>query len=77
MFGSDLSEDERLWAAAVQAEHKADGLEELLNAAAELFLLQATGGARVQDAGLHDKLEEVLQSLEEMKSFSIAFLEKT
>lgn len=41
----------------------AQRLEELLDAEAELFLLQPTGGARVQDPRLHDELEEVLQRL--------------
>lgn len=58
-----LREDERLRVAAVQAEDEADGLEQLLDAGAELFLLHAAGGARVQDPRLDDELEEILQRL--------------
>lgn len=60
----DLCEDEVLGAAAVQAQHEADGLEELLDARPELLLLHPAGGPRVQDAGLDDELEEVLQGLQ-------------
>lgn len=58
-----LREDERLRVAAVQAEDEADGLEQLLDAGAELLLLHAAGGARVQDPRLDDELEEILQRL--------------
>lgn len=61
---SDLGENESLWAAAVQAQHEADGLEKLLDAGAELFLLHATGGSRVQDPRLDYELEQILQCLE-------------
>lgn len=61
---SDLGENECLWAAAVQAKHEADGLEELLDAGAKLFLLHATCGPRVQDPWLDYELEQILQCLE-------------
>lgn len=59
----DLCEDKVLGAAAVQAQDEADGLEELLDAGPELLLLHPAGGPRVQDAGLDNELEEVLQGL--------------
>lgn len=58
-----LCEDEGLRVAAVQAEDKADRLEQFLDAGAKLVLLHAAGGPRVKDPRLHDKLEEVLESL--------------
>ena len=58
-----LCEDEGLRVAAVQAQDEADGLEELLDAGAELLLLHTTGGPRVEDPGLDDELEQVLQGL--------------
>lgn len=60
---SDLREHQVLRAAAVQTEDEADGLEELLDAGPELLLLHAAGGPRVEDPGLHDELEQVLQGL--------------
>lgn len=60
---SDLREHQVLRAAAVQAQDEADGLEEVLDAGSELVLLHATGGSGVQDPGLDDELEEVLQGL--------------
>ena len=59
-----LGEDEGLWVAAVQAEDEADGLEEFLDAGAELLLLHPAGGPRVKDPRLDDELEEILQSLQ-------------
>lgn len=60
---SDLREDQVLRAAAVQAQDEADGLEEVLDAGSELVLLHPAGGSGVQDPGLDDELEEVLQGL--------------
>ena len=59
-----LREDERLRAAAVQAQDEADGLKQLLDAAAKLLLLHPTGGPGVQDPGLDDELKQILQRLE-------------
>lgn len=47
---SHLCEDESLGIATVQTEDKADGLEQFLDAAAELFLLQATGRPGVEES---------------------------
>lgn len=58
-----LCEDEGLRVAAVQAEDEADGLEQFLDAGAELFLLHPAGGPRVKDPRLDDELEEILQRL--------------
>lgn len=60
---SDLREHQVLRAAAVQAQDEADGLEEVLDASSELVLLHPAGGSGVQDPGLDDELEEVLQGL--------------
>lgn len=60
---SDLRKHQILRAAAVKAQHKADGLEELLNTGSELLLLHAAGSPRVQDPRLHNELKQVLQSL--------------
>lgn len=60
---TDLREHQVLRVATVQAQDEANGLEELLDAGPELVLLQSTGGPRVQDPGLDDELEQVLQSL--------------
>lgn len=60
---SDLREHQVLRAAAVQAQDEADGLEEVLDAGSELVLLHPAGGSGVQDPGLDDELEEVLQGL--------------
>lgn len=38
-------------------------MEKLLDAGPELLLFHPTGGSRVQDPGLHDELEKVLQGL--------------
>lgn len=63
--GPHLREEQCVAGAGVQAQDLAQRLEELLDAEAELFLLQPAGGARVQDPRLHDELEEVLQCLGE------------
>lgn len=70
---SDLGKNESLRAAAVQAQHEADGLEKLLDAVAEQFFLHATGGSRVQDPRLDYELEQILQCLE-AEGFTIIFL---
>lgn len=65
-FVSDLGENERLRAAAVQAEHEADGLEKLLDAGAELVLFHPAGGPRIEDPRLDDEFKQVFQSLEDI-----------
>lgn len=57
---SDLREHQVLRAPAVQTQHEADRLEELLDARSELLLLHPAGGSRVQDTRLDDELEQVL-----------------
>lgn len=64
---SHLCEDESLGIATVQTEDKADGLEQFLDAAAELFLLQATGRPGVEESWLDDEFKQVLQSLSDRR----------
>lgn len=60
---SDLCEHQVLRAAAVQTQDEADGLKEVLDAGSELVLLHPAGGSGIQDPGLDDELEEVLEGL--------------
>lgn len=64
---ANLCEDESLRAPAVQAEHKSDGLEKLLDAGAELFLLHSTSSSGVKDPRLDNKLEKILQGLKKQE----------
>lgn len=63
-MNNNLCEDESFWAPTVQTQDESDGLEELVDAGPELFLLHPAGGPRVQDPRLYDELKQVLQRLE-------------
>lgn len=64
---ANLCEDESLRAPAVQAEHKSDGLEKLLDAGAELFLLHSASSSGVKDPRLDNELEKIFQGLREQE----------
>lgn len=73
---TNLCEDECLRAPAVQAEHKSDGLEKLLDAGAELFLLHSTSSSGVKDPRLDNELEKIFQGLKEQERKEIKIEKK-